>query len=143
MGKATVRLPKEFLLRVSKLREHTDEIVPIVLKAGGEVMLEKVKSNLRSSVGRDTKYPSRSTGQLEGALGLTPVKKDRNGNHDIKIGFAESRRDGVSNAMIANTLEHGKSGQPPKPFLKPAVLTTKKQCIEAMKTRLEEGIDKI
>ena len=65
MAKATMRLPEDFLLKVSILNDKTDEIIPRVLKAGGEVVLDKVKSNLNSAIGRDTKYPSRSTGQLE------------------------------------------------------------------------------
>ncbi len=44
----------------------------------------------------------------------------REGNHNIKVGFAEPRSGGGSNAKLANILEYGKHGQPAKPFLKPA-----------------------
>ena len=64
MAKVTMKMPEDFLLKVSRLNDKTDEIIPRVLKAGGEIVLDKVKSNLGSTVGRDTKYPSRSTGQL-------------------------------------------------------------------------------
>ena len=143
MAKVTMKMPEDFLLKVSRLNDKTDEIIPRVLKAGGEVVLDKVKSNLNSAIGRDTKYPSRSTGQLSAALGLSPALQDRYGNHNIKIGFSEPRRDGGSNAKIANIIEYGKSGQPPKPFLKPASRAVKKQCIEAMKAKLDEEIGKL
>jgi hypothetical protein len=59
------------------------------------------------------------------------------------VGFKEPRRNGESNAKIANIIEYGKSGQPPKPFLKPARRTSRKACIEAMKQRFDEEVDKI
>ena len=143
MAKVTMKMPEDFLLKVSQLNDKTDEIIPRVLKAGGEVVLDKVKSNLNSAVGRDTKYPSRSTGELSAALGISPALQDRDGNHNVKVGFSEPRRDGSSNAKIANIIEYGKSGQPAKPFLKPAKSTSRKPCIEAMKSKLEEEVNKI
>lgn len=110
MAKAYVKLPEDFLQKLSKLGNRTDEICEKMLKAGGEVVLSKAKSNLSSVVGRGTKYKSRTTGELEGALGLSEVRLDRNGNYNIKIGFAESRKDGSSNAKLANIIEYGKSG---------------------------------
>lgn len=58
-------------------------------------------------------------GELERSLGLTPPLVDRDGNHNIKVGFAEPRSDGGSNAMLANIIEYGKNGQPAKPFSNP------------------------
>jgi len=143
VAKVTMKMPEDFLLKVSQLNDKTDEIIPRVLKAGGEVVLDKVKSNLNSAVGRDTKYPSRSTGELSAALGISPALQDRDGNHNVKVGFSEPRRDGSSNAKIANIIEYGKSGQPAKPFLKPAKSTSRKPCIEAMKAKLEEEVNQI
>ena len=143
MAKAQIKMPEEFLLKVSRLADQTDVIIPKVLEAGGEVVLSKVKSNLSSVVGSDTKKKSRSTGELERSLGLSPAKQNRDGNWDVKIGFAEPRTDGDSNAKIANILEYGKSGQPPKPFLKPARTQSKSACIETMKSKLQEEVDGI
>ena len=84
-----------------------------------------------------------STGELEGALGASSVKVDRQGNHNIKIGFAEPRSDGDSNAKIANILEYGKHGQPAKPFLKPAKSSTRSECISAMQQKFEEEVRNI
>ncbi|MDF9409366.1 HK97 gp10 family phage protein [Pelotomaculum isophthalicicum JI] len=143
MAKVTMKMPEDFLLKVSRLNDKTDEIIPRVLEAGGEVVLDKVKSNLNSAVGRDTKYPSRSTGELSAALGVSPALQDRDGNYNVKVGFSEPRRDGSSNAKIANIIEYGKSGQPAKPFLKPAKSTSRKPCIEAMKAKLDEEVNRI
>ena len=45
MAKAYVQLPEEYLQKLSKLGNKTDEICEKMLKAGGEVVLSKVKSN--------------------------------------------------------------------------------------------------
>lgn len=143
MAKAEMMMPEDFLKRLSQLGEKTDEISERVLEAGGEIVLSKVKSNLASVVGKGTEYDSRSTGELERSLGLSTVKMDRNGNHNIKIGFAEPRSDGGSNAKIANIIEYGKHGQPAKPFLKLAKSSSKTAAEEAMKRKFEEEVSKI
>lgn len=138
-----MKMPEEFLLKVSRLGEKTDEILPRVLKAGGEVVEEKVKSNLQRVIGNATKEESRSTGKLVSALGVSSAKQDRDGNFNVKVGFSEPRPDGKSNAMIAGVLEYGKSGQPPKPFLKPAKSASKTACISAMISALEKEVKNI
>lgn len=143
MARASFKMPDHFLIKVSTLADKTDEIIPKVLKEGGEVVAAKVKSNLQAVIGKETKYNSRSTGELIDALGVTPAGVDRNGNYDVKVGFDEPRKDGESNAKIANILEYGKSGQPPKPFLKPAKTASRNACIEAMKRKLDEEINKL
>ena len=143
MAKVNMKMPEEFLMKVSKLADQTDVIIPKVLEAGGDVVLEKVKSNLQSVVGKDTKFPSKSTGELVSSLGLTSAKQDRNGDYNVKVGFSEPRSDGGSNAKIANIIEYGKHGQPAKPFLKPAKSASRKPCIGAMISKLEEEIEKI
>ena len=143
MARVDVKMPDEFLERMSRVGSNFDAIAETVLEAGGEVVLEKTKSNLSSVIGSGTKYDSRSTGELESSLGLTGVKMDRNGNFNIKVGFSEPRSDGGSNAQLANIIEYGKSGQPAKPFLKPAKSASKKQCIEAMKQAFETEVEKL
>ena len=139
MAKATWKMPEDFLIKVSRLADKTDEIIPKVLEAGAEVVEDKVRSNLQSVIGSGTKYDSRSTGELLRSLGTSPALQDRNGDFDIKVGFSEPRSDGDSNAKIATILEYGKSGQPAKPFLKPARSASKNACISAMKAKLDES----
>jgi HK97 gp10 family phage protein len=142
LGRLSYKMPEDFLLKVSALADKTDVIIPKVLEEGGQVVADKVKANLQSVVGSNLKTKSRSTGELIKALGVSPAGLDRNGNYNVKVGFDEPRDDGESNAKIANILEYGKSGQPAKPFLKPAKTASKKACIEAMKRKLDEEINK-
>lgn len=100
-------------------------------------MLEKARSCLAAAVGSGTAYPSRSTGELESSLGLSPVKTGEDGNHDIKVGFAEPRKDGGSNAKIAAVLEYGRHGQPARPFMAPAGRASRGACAKAVRARFE------
>ena len=143
MAKATMKMPDEFLMKLSRLGEKTDEIVPRVLQAGAEIMERKIKSNLQAVIGKGTKEDSRSTGELVSSLGVSSAKMDRDGNYNVKIGFSEPRSDGGSNAMLANVLEYGKSGQSPKPFLKPAKSAAKQACMNAMIEALDSEVSKI
>lgn len=143
MAKTVMKMPEEFLLKISRLRDKTDEIIPKVLEAGGKIVEEKVKSNLQSVIGTNIKEESRSTSELVSALGVSPALIDKDGNYNVKVGFSEPRSDGKSNSMIAGVLEYGKSNQPPKPFLKPAISSNKKACISAMIDAFDKEVEKI
>ncbi len=136
-------MPEDFLLKLSRLGEKTDEIIPKVLEAGGEVVEAKVKSNLQAVIGSGTKEESRSTGELVSSLGVSSARQDKEGNFNVNVGFSEPRPDGKSNAMIAGVLEYGKSGQPPKPFLKPAKSASKNACVDAMIAAFEKEVETI
>ena len=141
VAKVIVKMPEDLMLRISRLGEKTDEIVPKVLRTGAEVVLAKVKSNLQAIIGKGIKTESRSTGELVSALGISPVKLNKDGNHDIKVGFSEPRSDGGSNAKIANIIEYGTSTQAARPFLKPAKSSTRKPCADAMQEALEKELE--
>ena len=141
MAKCTVEMPDDFLAKLSRLGAKTDEIAERVLEAGGEVVLDKVKRNLQSVIGKGEH--SRSTGELVSSLGLSRVLQDKNGDSNIKVGFAEPRSDGDSNAKIANILEYGRHGQPARPFLKPAKNASRQDCIDTMVKKLDEEIKKV
>ena len=143
MAKVDMKMPEEFLLKLSRLGEKTDEIIPKVLEAGGEVVEAKVKSNLQAVIGSGTKEESRSTGELVSSLGVSSARQDKDGNFNVKVGFSEPRTDGKSNAMIAGVLEYGKSGQSPKPFLKPAKSASKSACVDAMIAAFEKEVENI
>lgn len=89
MAKFDFKLPDEFLEKLQHLGSDEEGIATRVLEAGAEVVEAKVRSNLAAVIGRGTKTPSRSTGQLLSALGTSGVRVDRNGNYNVKIGFDE------------------------------------------------------
>ena len=135
-----IEMPSDFMDQIADMGNALDTAIPKALAAGGKVVMEKMKSNLQAATGRGTKFKSRSTGKLAASLGVSPAKLDRDGNLDVKVGFSEGRGD-VSNAMLANVLEYGKHGQPPKPFLKQTKSSSRKLCIDAMQAVLKEELD--
>ena len=140
MAKVKIEMPDEFLNQIAEMGNALDAAIPKALAAGGKVVMDKMVSNLRAAIGTGTKKKSRSTGKLAASLGLSPAKLDRDGNLDVKVGFSEGRGD-VSNAMLANVLEYGKHGQPPKPFLKRTKSSSQAPCIEAMQSVLKEELN--
>ena len=53
-----MKMPEDFLLKISKLGSNFDSVADTVLQAGGEAVLKRVKSNLSSVIDRGTKYKS-------------------------------------------------------------------------------------
>ena len=139
MAKVQIEMPQKLLSQIEDMGNSLDAAIPKALAAGGKVVLAKMKSNLQAAIGRGTNTKSRSTGKLAASLGVSSAKLDRDGNLDVKVGFSEGRGD-VSNAMLANLLEYGKHGQPPKPFLKLTKSSSRKPCIEEMQRVLKEEL---
>lgn len=137
MAKATVKLPTTVLDELTTAGAHLDEHAEAALKAGASVVEPVMRANLTAAI--TGRY---STGQLAAALGLTPVKTDRAGNHNVKVGFDEPRQDGSSNAKIATILEYGSTRQPARPFLTRTRRTTRAPALEAMKRVLAERLAK-
>lgn len=139
----------DFSKKLAALGSHTDEILEKAMSAGAEAALPIVRAELQGAIGGDTKVQSRSTGELVDSLGISPVMVNNNGITNVKIGFSEPRRHQyaakkkrsyytVTNAMIANVLEYGKSGQPPRPWLKRA----KTKATKVFRAKAQEIIDK-
>ena len=62
MAKVDIKMPEDFLLKMSRLGSNFDAVAESVLEAGGDVVLQKTRATLSSVVGSGTKYESRSTG---------------------------------------------------------------------------------
>ena len=153
MAKCEIKFPTDFEIKIDTLGKNLDKICGEVCEAGADVVLPKVRSNLKSSIGH-TQEKSRSTGELLSSLGVSEPKVDRNGMVNVKIGFHEPRKTQhaakgkrsyyqITNAMVANVLEHGKHGQPARPFMAKAKRQSKKACEAAMKAKMEEEVNKI
>ena len=144
MARASFKLPDDLLEKMSKLGSQYDQIIPRVLEAGAEPASEKAKSNLSLRIGQGTKYPSESTGELLASLETSKPVQNNQGDWVLRVGIPTTNDSkGVSNALKAAVIEYGKSGQPPKPWLKPAKSQSKKACIEAMKKEFDKEVDRL
>ena len=143
MSTVTIKLPDEFMNQLSEFDSRLEDIFTKSLEDGAEIAEAQVRSNLKAVIGSGTKFPSKSTGELLGALGISPVKRSSLGGFDIRVGFAEPRKGGGSNEMVANTLEYGKKGQAAKPFMKPAEDATKSKVKAKMEETFKAEAEKI
>ena len=143
MATVTIKLPDEFMNQLSEFDSRPEAIFTTALEDGAEIAEKQARANLKAVIGSGTKLPSESTGQLLGALGISPVKPSELGGYDIRVGFAEPRQDGKSNEMIANIIEYGKKGQAAKPFMKPAEDATKAKVKAKMQETFKAEAEKI
>ncbi|NMB96338.1 MAG: hypothetical protein GYA02_06980 [Clostridiaceae bacterium] len=143
MAKVKFNLPDEMLEKIAKLGNRYDSIIKAVLREGAKPLYDTAKSNLKDSIGRDTKQDSKSRGDLLKSIRITRPFLDKNSNWGIKVGCEGLDSKGVSNALKASVLEHGKSDQKARPWLKPSGSKSKKACIEKMKQTFEAEVDKL
>lgn len=143
MAKISFKLPDDMLVKMSKLAGKSDEVIKKVLVKGAEPLFVAAKLNLGSAIGRNTKEPSKAKGELLKSLRTTRPFVDKDGNYGIKVGCEGLDSDGVSNAMKAAVLEHGKSNQTPRPWLKPSGSKAKSACIDAMKIAFDDEVSKL
>lgn len=100
------------------------------------------KNNLEKAIGSGNRKKDRSTGELLSSVGITGVRKNRDGYWDIKIGVSGKDSNGVRNGLKAGVLEHGKSNQPARPFARPTVKQVKNHVYETMRRVLDEELKK-
>lgn len=143
MANVRFKLPDEMLENIAKLGNRYDSIVKVVLEEGAKPLYDTAKSNLEDSIGRDTKQDSRSKGDLLKSIRITRPFLDKYSNWGIKVGCEGLDSKGVYNALKASALEHGKSDQIARPWLKPSWSKSKKACIEKMKQAFEAEVDKL
>jgi HK97 gp10 family phage protein len=138
MAKMDVKISDAFLNSLEKLENATDKVIDRALEAGAEIVEAAVRGNLAAVLGKT------STGELLSSLGTSPPDTDGKGVRNVKVGFNEPRRKQyaakgkrsygtITNAMIANVIEYGRHGQPPKPFMSSAKSSSRQPAIAAMK----------
>ena len=155
MAKMSIQMPSALELKFTELGRRSDEVIDKCLEAGAEVVLNAVRNNLRGVLSAEHK-----NGELINALGITPVKIDEAGVHNVKVGFAEPRKKQLktkngkskkrsyyeqTNAMVANVLEYGgRDGkQPARPFVQPAKKQSEKPALDAITRKFDEEVAKI
>lgn len=128
--------------KLERLGTEYDAIVQDMLADGIEPLQKQIESNLKEVIGRGIKSKSRSKGNLIKAVKVTKAYQVANGDWHIKVGIFGYDSDGVPNALKAMVLEHGRSDMAAKPWLKPAISATKKQCVQTMVDTFDKKVNK-
>lgn len=143
MAKMTIKFPDEMIAKMSHLGEKYDDITKKVLIEGAKPLFDVAKTNLENSIDNNTKQHSKSKGDLLKSIRITRPFLDKDSNWGIKVGCEGIDQEGVSNALKAAVLEHGKSDQIARPWLKPSGSKSKKACVEKMMSTFEAEVDKL
>lgn len=105
-----------------------------ILSAGLNIAANQVRAEL------DRVQSDEATGQLMDSLGITPIKMDRDGNWNGKVGFHGYDKNGVPNQLKARVMESGTSKRKKRPFVRPALNKCRQAAEEAMIKAGEEII---
>jgi len=134
MARMAINAGDDFAIMLSKLETGAEEIAKKAIYAGADVVADQIKSNLKGVLS------SEASGDMLESFGVTPIQKDKNGNWNAHIGFDGYDSNGVPNQLKARVLESGSSKQRKRPFVRPAVKSTKAEVIKKMNQVIDESI---
>lgn len=137
MARMTFKAGEKYVLRLSHFASQFDDIAKKAIYEGANIIADKIKSNLEGILSEE------ATGELVASFGITPIKKDREGDWNAKLGFDGYDSKGVANQIKARVLESGSSQQPKRPFVRPAVTSTRKKVVAKMNQVIQDEIQKI
>ena len=137
MARFSFKAGEDYAIKLSKLATNSEEIAKKAIYEGVTIVADEIKKNLQGVLSDE------ATGDLVESFGVTPIEKDDNGNWNAKVGFDGYDRDGTPNQLKARVIESGKSGQPKKPFVRPAVNKTRKQVVKKMEEVIDDEIKKL
>ena len=135
---ATIRFSgiDKYLAQLEQLGQRSRGICKMAVYDGAAIVADQVRENLERVLSPD------ATGQLEASMGIAPIQDDK-GYINTRIGFEGYDDKGVANQLKANVLESGSSKQQKRPFMRPAVNTSRKRAEAAMAETLDREIEKL
>lgn len=160
MAKATVLKDASIADQLQKLSGRTEEVAKKAIYAGAKILTDEIRSNLENLPEDQFRYlqegekfngvPKDQKKDLEESLGVTPIKRDKHGDWNAKIGFdgygsfpTKKYPKGVPNNILARSIESGSSVRQKTPFVRPAIRKKKKEVLAAMQTVVDEEISKM
>ena len=151
----------EYIKQISILGKDSEEMIGAAIFGGAKIVTDQIRSNLQAlpavndvegHKAYQAKEPAPLTkkakqGLLDG-LGIAPMREE-NGYCHVKVGFdgynalkTKKYPKGQPNLLIARVAENGSSNFERRPFIKPAVASTRAAAEKEMKEILDEEISK-
>ena len=134
MARLSINAGDDFAIKLSQFTARSEEIAQKAIYAGADILADQVKSNLKGVLS------SEATGELVASFGVTAISKDKSGDWNTHVGFDGYDDNGVPNQLKARVLESGSSKQRKRPYVRPAVKTTKAAIIKKMNQVIEDEI---
>lgn len=144
---------------LSRLEESTDEMIGKAVYAGAGIVADAIKANIKAlpvvrGYGTDANplpggvTASQKAGLISG-MGISKMQDDA-GYLNVKIGFdgynatkTEKYPEGQPNQLVARGVESGTSWKKKKPFIRPAVNSSRNRAEAEMARILDEEIKKV
>lgn len=137
MGKFEMQLPKELLKEIEYVEKNSKEIFGEMTKAGAEVVLANVKSNMPSSL---------SNSDFIRCVGITRIyETPSDGGINTKVGvwgyFTDKDGRTKPAPLVANVFEYGSVKFPKQPFFRKSFRNSQiEKAMLAAQKRLSGGI---
>lgn len=146
LARIDINLGEEFMKKLSLLGSKVAEISEKAVLAGAEPVKAEMDRELHKVLSGD------SSGELEISLGISPVRTDKKGVINAKIGYAGYDRhrkktakfpNGIPNALKARALDSGTSTERKRPYVRNAIKKSKELSLTKMNETVDNEIKKI
>lgn len=135
MARFQLKLPTEYMERLNSLDSNADEILKRAVYVGAGIVADAMKAKLLA-------VHTPRTGALVGSMGIASIKEDGDG-WNTKIGFDGEDSKRVANVLKARVLDSGSSRQRARPFIRPALNSSRSAAKAAMTAEIEQQIANI
>ena len=159
MARVTVLKDASISDQLKKLSGRTEEVAKKAIYAGAKILTDEVRKNLDNLPEEQFRFlmegekfggvPPEQKKDLQDSLGVTPIKQDKTGDWNAKIGFdgygsmpTTKYPKGLPNNLLARSIESGSSVRQKTPFVRPAIRKKKKEVLAEMQAVVDEEIRK-
>lgn len=162
MAKITFRDAKAYGVKLEMLQKHFSSDKPLeeAVEAGAGVLADAIRHSMdqlpteqfrRLSKGEVFEgVPLGQFLELQKNFGISPVRRDRNGFINAKVGWegynkypTKSYPQGLPNAMVAAAIESGSSVRAKHPFVRPAVKMSTPRALKAMADHIDADCQRV
>lgn len=131
--KVDVKLPTDLMQQLQHLSDNIEDIEGKMLDNATDVLKPEIEKNLKQAI--TGKY---ATGELESSVAVKKKRTAKEKSNTVYFKgttirqFKNGKTQKVRNGLKATILEYGKNGQPPRPFVRPAMNAKRAEMIRVM-----------
>lgn len=146
LATVTFKNGSDYALMLGRCANEADRVAKEAIYEGAKILADEVKAGIDTIQG----IHEYQMDDLKAALGVTPMKQNKNEDWNAKIGFdgygskpTEKYPKGVPNQLLARAIESGTSFRAKTPFVRRALNKRKAEAIKAMASVIETEFEKI
>lgn len=150
LAKMTITGADAVIEKLEALEQNVQPVFEEAARVGAGIIAGEVRKRLEQNLnsprsaspsgGKFDRKKTQPTGDLLESFGITPVRRDGDGNVDAKIGFSGYDRKHVANVLKARVMESGSAKVKKRPFFRPGVNKARKKALAASMAILENAL---